>query len=441
MATAPTLYWYQLDVGTLSATYFGQLNTTVTDLCAENSVTAPTAPWQNSIGGTLFSKWQTQIDTAVRALCAILVVTEPIPLVRGSNAGQFQTEYAESLDACVRALCVPVAPYVGPLDLVPGAVVAYSPARALSAAWLGQPLYTLRRDSDNTTQSFSADAVTGEAPVAIINTFIGAAIAFVGDVTDTSQDISNIADTTGLVVGQFIHGTGIPSGATIVFVGGDGLQISVAATDTNIGVSLTADQKAGCSLLRDQSGNGIDCVQATADNQIIWVPSAQGGKPGFRALNGTQEVEAEDGVSIAGGAFTIFFVSGTTSAFIMQTDPFNQYAQMTLSGGSPHCALDAYDDGTENEAGGSYNVIAGLAIWEATWEFGSKTLLRNGVAQSVASDFDSGGPLPTLSDLLVEIYADQATCTLEGFAYEGIMSAPNRALIRQNIATYYGITI
>jgi hypothetical protein len=333
--------------------------------------------------------------------------------------------------------------YEGPLDIVPGAnwLFAASASRALSAARLGQPILTLRRDSDNTTQSFSADAVTGEVSVAATGAFIGAPIAFVGDVTDTSQDISNIADTTGLLVGQIIHGTGIPNTAYIAFVGVDSLQISEAATATNVGVSLTADQKAGCSLLNAQNVGGIDCEQSTADNQIIWVPSAQGGKPGFRAINGSQEVEAEDGISISGGAVTIFFVSGTKSAFIMQTDPFNQYAQITLSGGSPSCSIDAYDDGTGNEAGGSYNVSAGLALWVATWEFGSKTLLRNGVAQTLDSDFDSGGAIPTLSDLLVEIYADQGTSTCEALACEGIMSAPNILAVSQNIAAYYGITL
>jgi Concanavalin A-like lectin/glucanases superfamily len=104
MATAPTLFWYQIDSGTLAATYFGQLNATVAALCSEQSITAPTAPWQNSIGGTLHSKWMTQIDTAVRSLCTALSVAEPLTL-RATNAGQYQSKYMESLDDVVRALC------------------------------------------------------------------------------------------------------------------------------------------------------------------------------------------------------------------------------------------------------------------------------------------------------------------------------------------------
>lgn len=70
--------------------------------------------------------------------------------------------------------------YVGPLDLVSGAVVAYS-VRALSAAWIGQPLFTLRRDSDDDEETFSAD-VDGNAPLAAIAAWkdaAGAATAYV----------------------------------------------------------------------------------------------------------------------------------------------------------------------------------------------------------------------------------------------------------------------
>lgn len=61
--------------------------------------------------------------------------------------------------------------YVGPLDLVPGAVVAYSSARALSAAMCGQNGYTLFNGTD--TQAFAYNASTGLIDAAAIATFIG----------------------------------------------------------------------------------------------------------------------------------------------------------------------------------------------------------------------------------------------------------------------------
>ena len=75
--------------------------------------------------------------------------------------------------------------YTGPLDLVPGAVVAYG-VRALSAAWLGESIFRLRRDSDDAELDFEADAVTGEAPVATINTWLGAGDGFLVTFYDQS---------------------------------------------------------------------------------------------------------------------------------------------------------------------------------------------------------------------------------------------------------------
>ncbi len=109
MATAPTLYWYQLEAGTYAPLYYSQLDTTVRQLCSENGVTAPVAPWNNQIIGTTVSAWAFQIDTAVRALCVILSVDPPTESVINLTYGQFEPAYAAELDACVRALCSAVA--------------------------------------------------------------------------------------------------------------------------------------------------------------------------------------------------------------------------------------------------------------------------------------------------------------------------------------------
>lgn len=62
--------------------------------------------------------------------------------------------------------------YEGPLDLVPGAVVAYSATRALSAARRGSPLYTIEKNGADPT-IFNADASDGAAPIAAIEAFLG----------------------------------------------------------------------------------------------------------------------------------------------------------------------------------------------------------------------------------------------------------------------------
>lgn len=103
--TAPTLFWYQLDVGTLAPNYWGQLNTAVAQLCAVNSVTAPVAPWYSPTAGTLATAWILQVDTAVRALCVALSVTAPTGRPINLTAGTENPTYYQQLDACVRLLC------------------------------------------------------------------------------------------------------------------------------------------------------------------------------------------------------------------------------------------------------------------------------------------------------------------------------------------------
>lgn len=83
--------------------------------------------------------------------------------------------------------------YTGPLDLVPGALVAFS-LRALSSAWRGQNVVRLRRSSDNAELPFAADAVTGDFPSAAAIAWrdaLGAADAFVVTRYDQSGNGKN----------------------------------------------------------------------------------------------------------------------------------------------------------------------------------------------------------------------------------------------------------
>lgn len=63
-----------------------------------------------------------------------------------------------------------------------------------------------------------------------------------GDTTNTSPIIANIT-TTNLSVGMTVAGTGIPVGATIITVGSTTITLSANATATNVGTTLTFDQK------------------------------------------------------------------------------------------------------------------------------------------------------------------------------------------------------
>ena len=93
--------------------------------------------------------------------------------------------------------------YEGPLDIVAGAVVAYG-QRALCAAKLGTALYTIRESSGDTTQSFSSDATTGEAPVASITTFLNGNAGFGTVWVDQSGSGANVLQATEALQFQWL---------------------------------------------------------------------------------------------------------------------------------------------------------------------------------------------------------------------------------------------
>lgn len=104
-AVPPTLFWYQLDTGVYVPVYNMQLDATVRQLCAGNSVAPPTALPAGLGTGTLVLDWAYEIDFCIRELCVILSVAAPVQLVIDQNTGQYLSDYAHSRDTCVRALC------------------------------------------------------------------------------------------------------------------------------------------------------------------------------------------------------------------------------------------------------------------------------------------------------------------------------------------------
>lgn len=78
--------------------------------------------------------------------------------------------------------------YLGPLDLVPSLLAAWSTARALSSAMRGDEIFTVQKiGGGNPSQAFSADASSGLAPIASVLTFLGG----------SSGVFTNLVDQTG----------------------------------------------------------------------------------------------------------------------------------------------------------------------------------------------------------------------------------------------------
>jgi hypothetical protein len=323
--------------------------------------------------------------------------------------------------------------YVGPLDLVPGAKIAAG-QRALSAAMLGQELYTIRRTSDNTTQAFSSDAVTGAAPAA-------AEIAFVptttfqqtgATVVDSYQVM--LVDATGVYVGQDISGAGIAAGARVFSIdSAPVIDLSAPATATDAAVTLTFTRNGSYTEIKDQSGNGLHLLPEGGNpfQECRWDGSAQAGIPSF----GNGEMQSAGAVSFPSGKATLFMVCKAGASF--KPTNFGNNAMVLLTGGSVATA-QAYD-GT-NAAGGDYPAIINdvdFYVLYTTLEFGDNKFAYNGTVAPENNDQDSGGALSSIADLQFRITLPSGAEAQEFLAYDGIMSAPNIAAIVANQQAAY----
>lgn len=70
---------------------------------------------------------------------------------------------------------------------------------------------------------------------------INEAVSTTGDTSSVSNPnkIINVASTAGIAIGQYVAGTGIPAGTTVIGISGSTVTISANATATNTGTSLS----------------------------------------------------------------------------------------------------------------------------------------------------------------------------------------------------------
>lgn len=127
--------------------------------------------WEHNGSGPAMAIYPGDVDGTLRALP--LIDRDPgLAPVRWFHSGRYPMVANFNAELPVSG---GGAEYEGPLDLMAGAVAAYG-VRALSAAMLGENIFRLQRDSDNAEMDFAADAVTGEAPVAAIATWLDGAL-------------------------------------------------------------------------------------------------------------------------------------------------------------------------------------------------------------------------------------------------------------------------
>src|SRR5262245_52039270 len=397
MATAPALFWYQLDTGTLAPTYYGQLNQTVTDLCTENSITAPTAPWWNTIAGTLVPRWLSQIDTAVRSLCVVLSVTPPAVTLPNLNVGQYEAVYWRQLDVCVRALCAAAPAYEGPLDLVPGAVAAYS-LRAMIAGSTADAV-TIRRSSDSTTQTFAlSNNVVSQSAV---SSFLGGSSGFITAWKDLSGGGKHaLADVQAEE----------PSWTPNVQNALPGIKF-LAPDSNNWNRLNTAD--------RVNIPSGAISVLIVAQRINTVAPQVN------KWLCGANNNESVEDPYWEFGSF-----EGPTYSF--RADIWSNPNQAGSLIGNPAIAT-----------------TGSLHLLEAAWQFGAGAATIDGIDIGWPGNLDSNGAVGQVNQRLTVGSGDWASnppqswngYIVELLVYPTRLSSGDRTALRENIADYYGITI
>lgn len=369
--------------------------------------------------------------------------------------------------------------YTGPLDLVPGALMAYG-QRALSAAMLEQPLYTLRNGAGS-SQSFSSDS-SGDAPTASIVTFVGTdkgvftvAIAAGGTGYDNGADASQFTvtlvggtSTVAATVQVQTNGSGVvtkidgvnvvghysaPPTNPVATTGDDGTNHGTGLTFT-----CTFHELGFISTWSDQSGNANDLTQAVALSQPWWDSAGANSKPclpaGTKVL-GARKLTAGATVDVD-GAWTSFHVlrqdaNGTTQIVDAASGEATS-AAISLSAVSG-ALLDFYaysDDGVHEsgvETEGACVTEDEFLLVEVYATGATIEIYVNGASESVGANFGADGIFGACSDLdlfleFVNNANGRAPMTrVEDIIYASALSSGDRLALRQNIAAYYGITL
>lgn len=137
--------------------------------------------------------------------------------------------------------------------------------------------------------------------------------SFTGNTTNASTSIASVSSATGLIVGQVIAGTGIPTGDTIVACGGSAacsgstLTMSLESTATNTGTSLTAYQ-GGAGWIQAHDESFLDAAPQTnvSSGQPTYANSGASGAGGSgspsEATDGTYDSSNSGGCACNPGA-------------------------------------------------------------------------------------------------------------------------------------------
>ncbi len=296
--------------------------------------------------------------------------------------------------------------YEGPLDLVPGARVAFSTARALSASDIGSPAYTIRESGDDTTQAFNFQA-DGSVDAAAITAFLDGNDGFVVTWNDYGAEGENVTQATAADQPEWVS-AGIN--------GKPGADFSAGFLATAGNVTLGAAGAMTAFIVAKTSVDISDGTQA----QMFGMDFEQWNTD----FVGDWRIIRETAFTTK-AAPTIEYSSdqeGATLVFI-RADNLVEGNITTASLMSPFLLDFAVSDAAMS-----------VKINGATWN-----TLQNA----------SSGAVGAMTERLAIGANDAVTpgaarfpgVMVELIIYGTILSDPDRLAIRQNIADYYGITL
>lgn len=296
--------------------------------------------------------------------------------------------------------------YIGPLDIVAGAVVAFG-SRALSSATRGQPVYTIREDSGDTTQSFSSDASTGAVSAAAITAYLDGAGGFVAGWRDQSGGTSHVLQSTSANQPRWLANQfGSVPGVSFVKASEQRLSTIGNVTIPNGEYTVFVVQIAEQMTAGDQSvavGVNYDNFSSNNDPDIGVTNTSGGG--GF-GMSVTVDVSTDNEQTNNGGGTSDYIPSGFASTAV---------------------------------------------VFDATWTgaFNSTTMSVNGDVKAIANDF---GYDVTIGDIVGRLSVGAGDTSpganrcyqgvlAEIILYPTVLSDLDRAAVRQNMAAAYGIVL
>jgi hypothetical protein len=374
-------------------------------------------------------------------------------------------------------------PYTGPLDIVPNPVAAFA-MFSLSSEWTSD-VVTLRRASDDTTQSF--------APVAEHAVDPSAVASFMGATTYQCLSAGIVAGGSGYADGTFdvtvVGGT--HSIAAVVNVSAESGAVNVvnsittagsytalasnpAATTGGTGAGLTLNLQFGvltggafATKWVNQRGNGNDVVQSTGANQPAWAPAHIGDMPGLSFDGVAQFLATAGDTDWTGSGFTVFVVvapyavSGTRQYALGVNAAGGSAAGPDINVGLSNANFDFSTDdaGYSNGAGGNFTLptldpntltlaVNSLQLFDAVIQPGSGSGKQNGVVMpGIVAGFGTGITgavnLPLAIGALDAVtpgnYANGTIVAV--IAYDTALSGANITAIRENIADKCGIVL